>query len=49
MVLIINVVKKVKQDKNTGFLEQSHIDRIYPACLHLDYPPMILFNSYRPS
>lgn len=30
-VLIINAVKEVKQDKNIGFLEQSHIDRIYQA------------------
>ena len=30
-VLIINAVKEVKQDKNIGFLEQSHIERIHQA------------------
>lgn len=28
-VLIVNAVKEVKQDKNIGFLEQKHIDKIY--------------------
>ena len=30
-VLIINAVKAVRQDKNMGFLEQSHIDKIFNA------------------
>ncbi|MBL7906160.1 MAG: SAM-dependent DNA methyltransferase [Bacteroidales bacterium] len=30
-VLIINAVKEVKQDKNIGFLERSHIERIHQA------------------
>ena len=30
-VLIINAVKEVKQDKNIGYLEQKHIDRIHRA------------------
>jgi len=30
-VLIINAVKEVKQNKNIGFLEQAHIDRIYQS------------------
>jgi type I restriction enzyme M protein len=30
-VLIINAVKEVKQDKNIGFLEQKHMDRIHRA------------------
>ena len=28
-ILIVNAVKEVKQDKNIGFLEAKHIDRIY--------------------
>lgn len=28
-VLIVNAVKEVKQDKNIGFLEEKHIDKIY--------------------
>ncbi|HLP95655.1 MAG TPA: class I SAM-dependent DNA methyltransferase [Saprospiraceae bacterium] len=30
-VLIINAVKEVKQEKNIGYLEQKHIDRIHQA------------------
>jgi type I restriction enzyme M protein len=30
-VLIVNAVKEVRQDKNIGFLESKHIDRIYDA------------------
>jgi type I restriction enzyme M protein len=30
-VLIINAVKEVKQDKNIGFLEQKHINRIFQS------------------
>ncbi|WP_047416551.1 class I SAM-dependent DNA methyltransferase [Cellulophaga sp. Hel_I_12] len=30
-VLIINALKEVKQEKNIGFLEQKHIDRIFKA------------------
>lgn len=30
-VLIINAVKEVRQDKNIGMLEESHIKRIYQA------------------
>ncbi|MBC7776259.1 MAG: SAM-dependent DNA methyltransferase, partial [Phycisphaerae bacterium] len=30
-VLIINAVKEVKQDKNIGYLEQKHIDRVHQA------------------
>jgi len=28
-VLVVNAVKEVKQDKNIGFLEQKHLDKIY--------------------
>ncbi len=30
-ILIVNAVKEVRQDKNIGFLEQKHIERIYNA------------------
>jgi type I restriction enzyme M protein len=30
-VLIINAVKEVRQDKNMGFLEESHIQKIFGA------------------
>jgi len=30
-VLIINAVKEVRQDKNMGYLEQHHIDKIFSA------------------
>ena len=30
-VLVVNAVKEVKQDKNIGFLEQKHLDKIYKA------------------
>ena len=32
-ILIMNAVKEVKQDKNIGFLEAKHIDRIYRSFL----------------
>ena len=32
-ILIMNAVKEVKQDKNIGFLEEKHIDRIYNSFL----------------
>lgn len=31
-VLLINAVKEVRQDKNIGFLEDSHIEKIFKAC-----------------
>ena len=30
-ILIINAVKEVRQDKNMGYLEQTHIDKIFSA------------------
>ena len=30
-ILIINAVKEVRQDKNIGFLEEHHIQKIYEA------------------
>lgn len=32
-ILIVNAVKEVRQDKNIGFLEDKHIDRIYKTYL----------------
>jgi len=32
-ILIMNAVKEVKQDKNIGYLETKHIDRIYKSFL----------------
>lgn len=32
-ILIINALKEVKQDKNIGFLEEKHINRIFKAYL----------------
>jgi type I restriction enzyme M protein len=32
-ILIMNAVKEVKQDKNIGYLEDKHIDRIYKSFL----------------
>ena len=32
-ILIVNAVKEVKQEKNIGFLENRHIDKIYKAYL----------------
>ncbi len=32
-ILIMNAVKEVKQDKNIGYLEPKHIDRIYKSFL----------------
>ncbi|MFT7035379.1 MAG: type I restriction enzyme M protein [Cyclobacteriaceae bacterium] len=32
-ILIINAVKEVKQDKNIGYLEDKHIDKIYKTYL----------------
>lgn len=32
-ILIMNAVKEVKQDKNIGYLEAKHIDRIYKSFL----------------
>jgi type I restriction enzyme M protein len=33
-ILILNAVKEVKQDKNIGYLEAKHIDRIYKSFLN---------------
>ena len=30
-ILIINAVKEVRQDKNMGYLDQTHIDKIFSA------------------
>jgi type I restriction enzyme M protein len=32
-ILIMNAVKEVKQDKNIGYLEAKHIDKIYKSFL----------------